>query len=154
MSKRHYCPECHQELGNKTWWCQPCQKSQFQENFDNWTTGVKEIDDFIKKTQLEATECTEYLELIPFKSLINIFRYETSELTKVYSANWSIGPKDAWDPAECQYVAKRPLTKVALLFINNDPSNFLKEVENFDSYIEKIITVKILLIMMILSNFS
>ncbi|CAG8474665.1 6778_t:CDS:2 [Racocetra fulgida] len=60
-------------------WCQSCQSQQFRENFDNWTTGFEEIDNFIKETQLNAKDCTEYLEFLPFKSFIGINKYDTSE---------------------------------------------------------------------------
>jgi len=124
----HFCPECDNELGVKSWWCNACQKRHFEENFDNWTTRDEEIDDFIKGTQMAANECTEYLEFIPIQSFINVIKYEDAEVGTVYSANWSIGPTDVWDETESDYVAKRPLTKVALLFINDDPHDFLKEV--------------------------
>src|SRR4051794_20400726 len=110
MLERHYCPECDQRLGDNTWWCKPCQQRHFEENFDNWTTGFKDIDDFVKETQMAANEYTEYLEWIPFQSFINVIKYDNAEVGTVFSANWSIGPTEVWDPAECQYVAKRPLT--------------------------------------------
>ncbi len=103
------------------------QNSQFKENFDNWTTGDKGIDEFIKETQLEATDCTEYLEWVPFNSFIGVSKYDKSEVGTVYTANWKEGPKDCWDDNEKKYVAKRELIKVALLSLGNSPPIFLKE---------------------------
>ena len=67
-------------------WCKRCQSSQFKENFDNWTTGDKGIDEFIKETQLEATDCTEYLEWVPFNSFIGVSKYDKSEVGTVYTS--------------------------------------------------------------------
>ncbi|CAG8526650.1 2173_t:CDS:2, partial [Scutellospora calospora] len=102
---------------------------QFRENFDNWTTGFQEIDEFIRETQLNAKDCTEYLEFLPFKSFIGINKYDTSEFGTVYTANWKKGPRDAWNKLENKYVAKRDLIKVALISLGKDPVIFLKELK-------------------------
>lgn len=128
MSSRHYCPECDQRLGDNTWWCKSCQQRHFKENFDNWTTGDKYIDDFIKQTQVEAEECDQYLEWIPFSAFINVNKSEISEVGTLFSANWIKGPSDTWDPVEGEYVSKRSLLKVALTSLGSSPSLFLKEV--------------------------
>ncbi|CAG8433181.1 9582_t:CDS:2 [Diversispora eburnea] len=113
MSK-HYCPECDQRLADNSWWCKPCQRRNFEENFDNWTSGDKQIDDFIKKTQMEAEECDQYIEWISFDDFINVVKADHSEAGILFAANWSRGPLDIWDPVEGQYVAKRNLVKVGL----------------------------------------
>ncbi|UZO27462.1 uncharacterized protein OCT59_019656 [Rhizophagus irregularis] len=129
MSSRHYCPECDQRLGDNTWWCKSCQQRHFKENFDNWTTGDKYIDDFIKQTQVEAEECDQYLEWIPFSAFINVNKSEISEVGTLFSANWIKGPSDTWDPVEGEYVSKRSLLKVALTSLGSSPSLFLKELK-------------------------
>ncbi|CAG8466862.1 3578_t:CDS:2 [Funneliformis mosseae] len=129
MSSRHYCPECDQRLGDHTWWCESCQRRHFVENFDNWSTGDKSIDDFIKQTQMNAKECDQYLEWIPFSAFINVNKSEISEVGTLFTANWIKGPNDTWDPVEGEYVARRGLLKVALTSLGGSPSLFLKELK-------------------------
>ncbi|RHZ80298.1 hypothetical protein Glove_137g28 [Diversispora epigaea] len=128
MDVSTYCPECNQYL-DFNYWCQPCQTQQFQENFDNWSSGFKEIDDFIRSTQINANDCTEYLEWLPFDSFIGINKYDSSEVGTVYTANWKKGPTDTWDGVEKKYVAKRELVKVALISVGKTPAAFLKELK-------------------------
>ncbi|RHZ72512.1 hypothetical protein Glove_242g109 [Diversispora epigaea] len=128
MSK-HYCPECEQRLADNSWWCKPCQRRNFEENFDNWTSGDKHINDFIKKTQMEAEECDQYIEWISFDDFINVVKADHSEVGILFTANWSKGPLDIWDPVEGQYVAKRNLVKVGLQSLGKKPDLFLKELK-------------------------
>ena len=50
------CKECKQPntssdiYGNH--WCQSCNAKRFQQNFQNWTSGNYDIDEFIQKLQL------------------------------------------------------------------------------------------------------
>ena len=134
MSSRHYCPECDQRLRDNSWWCKSCQQRHFKENFDNWTTSNKDIDEFIKQTQMNAEECDQYLEWVPFSAFINVNKSEISEVGTLFSANWIKGPNDTWDPVEGEYVAKRSLLKVALTSLGSSPLLFLKEV-NFKIFI-------------------
>ncbi|CAG8594554.1 10008_t:CDS:2 [Dentiscutata erythropus] len=128
LTAKSYCPECDQCLITSHW-CQSCQSQQFRENFDNWTSGFEEIDNFIKETQINSKDCTDYLEFFPFNSFIGINKYDNSGFGTVYSANWREGPKDAWSEAENKYVARRGLIKVALISLGKDPVIFLKELK-------------------------
>ncbi|RHZ81728.1 hypothetical protein Glove_117g125 [Diversispora epigaea] len=49
------CSKCHQYYtgGN---WCHSCKAKQFQNEFDKWTSGDKEIDKFIQQMQLDANK--------------------------------------------------------------------------------------------------
>ncbi|CAG8585355.1 13694_t:CDS:2 [Dentiscutata erythropus] len=54
------CEEC----GNKnTWnyWCLQCNSKHFQQNFGNWTSGNKDVDEIIQETQSNFTE--EFIEI-------------------------------------------------------------------------------------------
>ncbi|CAG8440917.1 7756_t:CDS:2 [Scutellospora calospora] len=113
-SSRHYCPECDQQLNDNSWWCKPCQQRHFEENFDNWTSGDKDIDDFIKETQLKAEEADQYLEWIPFSAFINVNKSDISEAGSLFTANWVRGPTDTWDPNEGELTAKRSLLKLKI----------------------------------------
>ena len=77
---------------------------------------------------MDADECNQYLELIPYSAFININKSETSEVRTLLSADWIKGPSDTWDPVECKYIAKKSLLKVALISYRSSPALFLKEV--------------------------
>src|SRR5437763_14905157 len=50
-------------------WCQPCYSCYtkcFQQNFKNWTSGNREIDWFIQKTQLKAKNKYQFMEWIEY----------------------------------------------------------------------------------------
>jgi len=145
-STRHYCPECDQRLRDNSWWCNPCQRRHFEENFDNWSTGDKDIDDFLKHTQINAQECDQYLEWIPFSAFINVNKSEISEVGTLFSANWIRGPSDTWDPVESEYVAKRSLLKVALISLGSSTLLFLKEVNFFLIFIVRFFLCNVFLI--------
>lgn len=124
-STKHYCPECDQLLINNSPWCNLCQRKHFEENFDNWSSGDKDIDDFIKYTQINAQEYDQYLEWIPFSEFTNVIR----EARTLFSANWKKGPNDTWDSIEKKYVSERGFIKVALTSIEKISTIFLKEVK-------------------------
>ncbi|EXX73634.1 hypothetical protein RirG_058630 [Rhizophagus irregularis DAOM 197198w] len=47
------CGECN-ELGTGKEWCQSCNAKRFKENFENWTSENKNIDELIQQSQLNA----------------------------------------------------------------------------------------------------
>src|SRR5436190_7951905 len=73
--KNGLCRECKQPNtgftdGSK--WCQPCNSKHLQEDFNKWTSGNKEIDEFIQNFQLRATCRKELLEWIPYDKFENV----------------------------------------------------------------------------------
>ncbi|GBB97826.1 hypothetical protein RclHR1_03080015 [Rhizophagus clarus] len=70
-----------------------CNAMHFQQNFENWTSGNKDIDKFIQDTQLSAHHNAKIaLEWIPYDRLI-----AKEESGKMYSANWIDGNISFWD---------------------------------------------------------
>ncbi|GES88120.1 kinase-like domain-containing protein [Rhizophagus clarus] len=65
------CGECN-EPGTGEYWCHPCNAKRFKDNFKNWTSGNKVIDEFIQQSQLNAVHYEKYLEWIPFEKFQNI----------------------------------------------------------------------------------
>ncbi|UZO03231.1 uncharacterized protein OCT59_023639 [Rhizophagus irregularis] len=65
------CGEC-KEPGTGWRWCQSCNAKRFKDNFKNWTSGNKDIDEFIQQSQLNAVYHRKYLEWIPFEKFQNI----------------------------------------------------------------------------------
>jgi hypothetical protein len=46
------CKECNQPNNNQFYsiqWCQSCNSKHFQQDFNKWTSGNKEIDEFIQR---------------------------------------------------------------------------------------------------------
>ena len=132
LTKTQVCAVCDQRLNDN--WCEYCKPNQFKEQFDEWTSEDKAIDEFIQETQLKAKGCTDYLEWIPFESFIGINRYDEAETGIVYTANWKKGPKDSWDEVEGKFTQKRDLLKVALVSYGDNASNFLQEVSKLNFF--------------------
>ena len=78
------CGECNEpSTGYK--WCQPCNAKRFKENFKNWSSGNKDIDEFIQQSQLNAVYCNKCLEWIPFEKFQNVTYITRGGFGKVYS---------------------------------------------------------------------
>jgi hypothetical protein len=90
------CPECNQPNTFETW-CKECYSKKFKENFGYWTSGNKEIDEFIQKTQLNARSRYKVLEWIPYSQLRNIKKFAEGGEANIYSAIWVGGNVRFWD---------------------------------------------------------
>jgi hypothetical protein len=84
------CGECN-EPGTGEFWCQPCNAKRFKNNFKNWTSRKKVIDEFIQHTHINAVYFTQRLEWIPFEKFQNITYITEGGFGKVYSAEWPEG---------------------------------------------------------------
>ena len=123
------CGECN-EPGTGYKWCQPCNAKRFKENFENWTSGNKDIDELIQHSQLNATYFANFLEWIPFENFQNVTYIAKGGFGKIYSADWPEGYIDHWD-IEDQEWNKRSDQKVALKSLDNSSdisTDFLNEV--------------------------
>ncbi|CAB4492788.1 unnamed protein product [Rhizophagus irregularis] len=65
------CGEC-KEPGTGYKWCQSCNAKRFKDNFKNWTSENKDIDEFIQQSQLNSVHNSKCLEWIPFEKFQNI----------------------------------------------------------------------------------
>src|ERR1051326_1111716 len=65
------CYKCSQPNTGK-FWCQSCKSKHFQQDFNKWTSGNREIDEFIQNFQLNATCREEVLEWIPYEKFRNV----------------------------------------------------------------------------------
>src|ERR1043165_7238339 len=54
------CEKCNQPKNNNRW----CRICTFQQNFQNWTSGNHDVDEFIQKAQLNAENEEEIIEWI------------------------------------------------------------------------------------------
>src|ERR1044071_6774061 len=123
------CGECD-EPGTGDEWCQPCNAKRFEENFKNWTSGNKDIDELIKQSQLNAVHATKFLEWIPFEKFQNVTYITRGGFGKVYSADWLEGSIESWD-IENQKWVRWSNERVALKSLDNSSDmgkDFLNEV--------------------------
>ena len=123
------CGECN-EPGTGNYWCKPCNAKRFTENFKTWTSGNKDIDEFIQHSQLNAVERTKCLEWIPFENFQDVTYITRGGFGKIYSADWPEGYIEYWD-IENQKWEKDSDQKVALKSLDNSSdisTDFLNEV--------------------------
>ncbi|EXX65255.1 Ypk1p [Rhizophagus irregularis DAOM 197198w] len=76
----------------------------FQQNFENWTSGNKDIDKIIQNTQISSMRCNNYegvykkvLEWIPYNKFYDIKYIAKGGFSKVYRANWIDGRIHKWN---------------------------------------------------------
>src|SRR5205823_7649116 len=122
------CGECN-ESGTGWDWCQPCNAKRFKENFKNWTSGNKDIDELIQQSQLNAVYCRKCLEWIPFEKFQNVTYITRGGFGKGYSADWPEGCIFYWDIKNQKW--NRWSEQVALKSLDNSSdisTEFLNEV--------------------------
>ncbi|CAB4413961.1 unnamed protein product [Rhizophagus irregularis] len=125
------CGECN-EPGTGEDWCQPCNAKRFEENFKNWTSGNKEIDELMQHSQLNAVHYTNCLEWIPFEKFQNVTYITRGGFGKIYSAEWPEGYIGYWD-IENQKWHRYTGEKVALKSLDNSSeisTEFLNEIKS------------------------
>ncbi|RGB38838.1 kinase-like domain-containing protein [Rhizophagus diaphanus] len=130
--KRVYgiCGECN-EPGTGENWCQPCNAKRFKNNFKNWTSGNKDIDELIQQSQLNAVYYQKNLEWIPFENLRCITYITKGGFGKIYSAEWPKGYLEYWDIENKNW--QRYGVKVALKSLDNSScinTEFLNEIKS------------------------
>ncbi|RGB37711.1 kinase-like domain-containing protein, partial [Rhizophagus diaphanus] len=78
-------------------WCYTCNVERFRKNFNNWTSGNRDIDKFIQETQLSAKQHFNILEWISYESFRDIKYIAKGGFGKVYRAKWKDGYIFMWD---------------------------------------------------------
>jgi hypothetical protein len=123
------CKECNQPCTGYDW-CQSCNSKHFQQDFNKWTSGNKEINEFIQNFQLNATNIFEVLEWIPYDRFENIKYLAEGGFGTVYKAKWIDGYIKYWDINQNKWT--RSYYKDFVLKCLNDSQNlateFLREV--------------------------
>ncbi|GET51350.1 kinase-like domain-containing protein [Rhizophagus irregularis DAOM 181602=DAOM 197198] len=128
------CGECN-EPGTGWRWCQPCNAKRFKENFKNWTSGNKNIDELIQQSQLNAFFCTKCLEWIPFEKFENVTYLTRGGFSKIYSADRLEGNAEYWDIENQKWVHESNV-KVALKRLDNSSNisdDFINEIKYYIS---------------------
>src|SRR3954471_6118497 len=96
------CKECSQPNTGYLW-CQSCNSKHFQQDFNKWTSGNKEIDEFIQKFQLNATRKEEVLEWIPYEKFSDIEYLAKGGFGTVHKAKWIDGYIWYWDTNQTEW---------------------------------------------------
>ncbi|RGB40452.1 kinase-like domain-containing protein [Rhizophagus diaphanus] len=125
------CGECN-EPGTGRRWCQSCNSKRFKENFKNWTSGNKDIDELIQQSQLNAVHYKKCLEWIPYEKFEDITYITRGGFGKIYSANWPEGFIRFWDIENHKW-DRCPNIKVALKCLDNSSNLskvFLNEIKS------------------------
>ena len=120
------CEECSQPNTSR-WWCQSCNSKHFQQEFNKWTSGNKEIDEFIQKCQLNATSFYEILEWIPYDRFENIKYLAEGDFGIVYKAIWIDGDIKSWQNGWHRF-AKADVVLKCLKDSQNLDTDILQEV--------------------------
>ncbi|GES97775.1 kinase-like domain-containing protein [Rhizophagus clarus] len=125
------CGECNGP-GTGRKWCQTCNAKRFRENFKNWTSGNKDIDELIQYSQLNAVYYTKFLEWIPFEHFKDVAYYTRGGFGKIYFADRPEGYITGWD-IENQKWQRGTNTKVVLKSLDNSSEisiEFLNEIKS------------------------
>src|ERR1041385_9335925 len=99
----YFCYECMNPIGHNIWSHQSCNAKRFQQNFNNWTSGNNDIDEFIQNAQLKAKNCREVFEWIEYDKFENIQYLTKGEFGTTYKAIWKDGYIESWDSHNNQW---------------------------------------------------
>ncbi|RHZ77208.1 hypothetical protein Glove_184g88 [Diversispora epigaea] len=89
------CSKCNQEYNGN--WCKPCNSKNFQNTFNNWTSGNDKIDKFIQDAQLNANYSSDVIEWIPYDRFKDVKQIGKGGFGTIHYARWIDGRIDRWD---------------------------------------------------------
>ena len=128
------CIECNESyIDYDTWSHQSCNAQRFQQNFKNWTSGNRDIDELIQRTQLRAKKYNEVVEWIEYDKFESVKYLAKGGFGTTYKATWKDGYIYDWDSENNQWKRKEN-HPVALKCLHNSQDitvEFLKEVRYF-----------------------
>ena len=105
-----------------------CNAIYFQQNFENWTSGNNDLDEFIQDFQLSAHSyyVKNALEWIPYDRFYDIKFIAKDGFGKMYGANWIDGYIQYWDNCNQNWKRKNSNMFVNLISLNN-PNDITSE---------------------------
>jgi hypothetical protein len=136
------CKECNQPKAGhyyNNYWCQSCNSKHFQQDFKNWTSGNRYIDEFIQNSHLKGKNCSEILEWIEYDRIKNVEYLVKGGFGITYKAIWKDGYILDWDIENNKWERSKKSSKiyenypVALKCLHNSQDitgEFLREVCN------------------------
>src|SRR5437764_7280216 len=129
---KRICENCNQEC-LATLYCEYCVRNYLKANFSNWTSGNDDVDNLIRKCQMETLMPSMVVEWIPYNNLQNIKYLTKGGCSEIYTADWINGRYEEWDSKEKQLKREfqGQMQKVVLKKLENVESanrNWLEEV--------------------------
>ncbi|RIA81156.1 kinase-like domain-containing protein [Glomus cerebriforme] len=96
-SKKYYgrCKVCG-KLNTHKYWCVSCFAERFKQQSVNWTSGNKEIDEFILELQVNATNFYQFIEWIPYEKFSDVKYLSKGGYGEVFTAQWDEGYICGW----------------------------------------------------------
>ncbi|GBC39066.2 kinase-like domain-containing protein [Rhizophagus irregularis DAOM 181602=DAOM 197198] len=129
-----YCKECG-EIYTNVWgkWCKPCGINNLKQNFTNWTSGNKKIDEFIQEMQLLIESYNDIIvEWIPYNQFNNVKKIGKDGFDIAIWKNGSL----KYNYEKLKY-EREPNKEVTLKCLNNSQnviSNLLNEAKVYSYY--------------------
>lgn len=124
------CENCGEQF-KESEWCKTCQLNYLNGLKENFTSGNKKIDDFIKLMQLQVNDYSDIVfEWVPYDQFNDINEINHGSFSTIFSAIWRDGPLKY----NLNKYERYPNKKVGLKCIYNTHniiSEFLNEVWNF-----------------------
>src|SRR5947207_10824869 len=127
-----YCEKCGEQYTDSHYvscnWCKQCVINHLKTNFTSWTSGNKDIDNYIQEMQLQFNDPDNIVfEWIPYSQFNNIKEISKTDFATIYSALWKDGPLN-YDENEKELI-RGSNTKVILKNLHNS-QNFTYEFIN------------------------
>lgn len=128
------CAACGGEMSSRNW-CPTCHSRLLLEENKGWTSGDVDLDNFIKKTIIDAKRSYDYLEWIPFENFKDIKEIGQGGFATAYLATRTncLEGHFEWDKKLNKYVRNTWHDyQVALKAFHNKPDiskTFLNEIK-------------------------
>src|ERR1044072_8711527 len=128
---KRICENCSQEC-LATLYCELCVRNYLKAKFSNWSSGNDNIDNLIKKCQMETLDPEKVIEWIPYNNLQNIKYLTEGGCSEIYTAVWADGGYYEWDSKEQQLKRIKNYSVVLkrLNNVENASKSWLEEVCN------------------------
>ena len=120
---KRICENCQDEC-LATLFCEHCVRNYLKANFSDWTSGNNDIDNLIRKCQMETIAPNKIIEWIPYNNLQNIKYLTKGGCSEIYTADWIDGCYEEWDSKERQLKREHEFETQAVA---------LKKLENVES---------------------
>jgi hypothetical protein len=102
---KRFCENCKEKC-LATSYCELCIRNYLKANFQNWTSGNDNIDNLIRKCQMETLRPDKIVEWIPYNNLRSINYKTRGGFSEIYTADWIDGGYDEWISKEKQLKRK------------------------------------------------
>ncbi|RIB27261.1 kinase-like domain-containing protein [Gigaspora rosea] len=117
IGETRVCETC-QALTFAKKFCESCIQGYLAKNFPNWSSGIDEIDDLIRKCQKKTMRPDYIVEWIPYENFLDPTLKARGGCASIYSAIWFGGRYDSWN-ADKKQLERTGDRKVILKHLEN-----------------------------------